>query len=104
MTTQRLVCDIRRVTYDGTPRTLPRTSEPVLVWLSYRVAVGWRSGACWVLDEGCVELKPGDEWASLSPLRGAAWRGDARSGNSALSCLMLTALQRVSQTRTGQRR
>ena len=94
MTTQRLVCDIRRVTYDGTPRTLPRTSEPVLVWLSYRVAVGWRSGACWVLDE----------WASLSPLRGAAWRGDARSGNSALSCLMLTALQRVSQTRTGQRR
>lgn len=72
MTTQRLVCDLHRVTYDGTPRTLPHPSEPVLVWLPRRVAVGWRSGDRWVLDEGCVELEPGDEWASLRPVRRAA--------------------------------
>lgn len=67
-----LSCNIERVTYDGTPATLPQPWRAVLVWLPLGRLIGYRHGRHWHLA-GCVyEIEAGEAWAYLAPVAAAA--------------------------------
>ena len=61
-------CDLDRVTFDGTPETLPKLRRPVVIWLCFACCVGYRDGADWMIEGASpLDIEPSDTWAYISP-------------------------------------
>lgn len=69
----QVICNLDRVTYDGTRETLPMPWRPVLIWLPYTCIVGYRAGQSWCACGGSLmDIDPGDSWAYLGIVMRAA--------------------------------
>lgn len=70
----QVTCDINRVTYDGTPETLPLPWLPVLIWLPYTCLVGYRiEQTWWAIGLARLDIESGDSWAYLTPFLHETW-------------------------------
>ena len=65
----QMICNLDRVTYDGTPETLPLPWRPVLIRMPYNCLVGYRIGQTWwAIGVSRLDIDFGDSWAYLDPV------------------------------------